>query len=349
MRMSALTLVLSLSLGGCDRPTTSGASPVAGMATPGAGITLRFVDGVNMDVRDVPLLMAFDELAGRGYRVEKTYIAGNTLLADVLARGDADVAVINNQTAWAAIAKGADIRTVSEFAKYTGLLIAGEDIRTCHDLDGRRVGLPVTTGFAPLLFNLYIARQCPGIVPDILVVAEASARASALLAHRIDATMVPGEELLKLQQQSTTPFHALAAPATLFPGVRVDGVQVSREWADTNPAAVKDLLGAQLRAHRLIRSNPQVLYDESIRRLALDPATAKAIGDSHLRMDIWDVNGGLTPESIQSTIDILTEADALQAGLTAAQVSDLSYLNAVLADLGRGQPAPSQDGRQPSR
>lgn len=293
--------------------------------------------------------MAFDDLAGRGYRIEKTYIAGNTLLADVLARGDADVAVINNETAWTAIAKGADIRTVSEFAKYTGLLIAGEDIRTCHDLNGRRIGLPVTTGFAPLMFNLYVSQQCSGMKAQILVVPESAARAAALLAGRMDAAMVPGEELLKLQQQSTIPFHAVASPAARFPGVRVDGVQVRREWADGNPVAVKDLLSAQLRAHRLIRSNPRVLYDESVRRLSLDPATAKAIGDSHLRMDIWDVNGGLTPENIRSTIDFLTEANALPAGLTAAQVSDLSYLNAVLADLGRGQPVPIHDDSQPPR
>ena len=344
--MTALVLVLGcVGLGGCDRQAPSGAtSPATAAVTE-----LRFVDGVNMDVRDVPLLMAFDELAGRGYRVERTYIAGNTLLADVLARGDADVAVINNETAWTAIAKGADIRTVSEFSRYTGLLIAREDIRTCRDLDGRRVGLPVTTGFAPLLFNLYMSRQCPGIEPQVLVVAESSSRAAALLAGRMDAAMVPGEELLKLQQQSTIPFHAIASPAGQFPGVRVDGLQVRREWANRNPAAVRDLLAAQLRAHRLIRSNPQVLYDESARRLSLDLATAKAIGDSHLRMDIWDVNGGLTPENVQSTIDFLTEAHALPAGLTAAQVSDLSYLNAVLADLGRGRPAPFQNNSQPSR
>ena len=117
---------------------------------------------------------------------------------------------------------------------------------------------------------------------------------------------------------------------------------VRREWAQKNPAAVQDLLTAQLRAHRLIRSNPQVLYDESVRRLGLDPATARAIADSHLRMDIWDVNGALTTANIQSTIDVLTTAKTLAPGLTAAQVSDLSYLNAVLNDLGRAQSATSR-------
>ena len=342
-QLSALVVAGCVGLTGCGGP-----SPPDAMPAGAAAIVVRFVDGVNMDVRDVPLLMALDDLEGRGYRIKKTYIAGNTLLADALARGHADVGVINNQTAWAAIAKGADIRTVSDFTAYTGLVIARQDIRTCHDLEGRRVALPSTTGFAPLLFNLYIARGCPGIAPQILIMDESSARTAALIAGQLDAAMVPGEELMKLQQTSTIPFHALSSPAQQFPGIRVDGLQVRRQWAEENPAAVKDLLRAQLRAHRLIRSNPQVLYDESVRRLGLEPATAKAIGDSHLGMDIWDVNGALTNENIQSTIDVLTTAKTLAPGLRAAQVSDLSYLDAVLTDLGRAQDARSRDSRQPS-
>jgi ABC-type nitrate/sulfonate/bicarbonate transport system substrate-binding protein len=300
---------------------------------------LRFVASVNLDVRDVPLLMAFDELTGIGYQVEKTYMASNTLLADALTRDEADVAVLNHQTAWTAIAKGADIRTVSEFTVYTGLFIAREDIRSCHDLDGRRVGLPSTIGFAPLMFFLYMSRECPEVKPQILTFAEASARAAALLAHRIDASMIPGEELLKLQRKSPA-IHAIGSPSNLFPGIRVDGVQVRGGWAASHPEGVKALVSAQIRAHRLIRANPQVLYDEAVRRLSLDAATVKEISDSHLRRDIWDANGGLTLENIQSTIDFLMESNALPSRVTPEQVSDLSYLNAVLAELGRSQPAP---------
>ena len=325
---------------GCtDAPASLAPAPeVARPETPSRpGVRIRVVDGVNMDVRDVPLLMAFDELTALGYDVESVHIAGNTLLADALARGDAEVGIINNQTAWSAIANGADIRTVSEFTVYTGKLIAREGIRSCHDLHGRPVAVPVTTGFAPLLLNLFLRTVCPDATPQILVVAEASSRRAALIAGRVDAAQLPGEELLRLQADSGRPFSVLTAAAQEYPGIRVDGVQVRRAWAERHPEAVKALVAAQLRTHRLIRANPQVLYDEAVARLSLDAATAKAIADSHLQQDIWKIDGGLTPGNIQSTIDFLVEAGAMPRRLQVQDVADLSYLDAVLREMGRAR------------
>ena len=76
--IAALALALSCqALIGCiDRPSNSSQTVPP---TPAAeGIRLRFVDIVNVDVRDVPLLMAFDELATRGYTIEKLHIAASS-------------------------------------------------------------------------------------------------------------------------------------------------------------------------------------------------------------------------------------------------------------------------------
>jgi ABC-type nitrate/sulfonate/bicarbonate transport system substrate-binding protein len=303
-------------------------------------VRIRVVDGVNMDVRDVPLLMAFDELTAAGHDVQPTYIAGNTLLADTMARGEAEVGIINNQTAWAAVASGADIRTVSEFTAYTGLIAAGTGVQSCHDLHERPVAVPVTTGFAPLMFNLHLRITCPDATPQILVIAEAPSRRAALIAGRIDAAQLPGEQLIALQHEVPGRYHALSVPSREFPGVRVDGLQVRGAWARENPGVVRMLLAAQLRAHRRIRANPALLYEEAARRLKLDPDAAKVVADAHLQQDIWPVNGGLTPGNVQSTIDFLVESGGLPAGVTADGVSDLSYLDAVLTEIGRDDSAP---------
>jgi ABC-type nitrate/sulfonate/bicarbonate transport system substrate-binding protein len=184
--------------------------------------------------------------------------------------------------------------------------------------------------------------QCPGIEPQTLVIAEASSRRAGLIAGRLDAAMVPGDELLKLQVELPGRFHALAIPSRQFPEMLVDGLQANRKWALEHPEAVTDLLDAQLRAHRLIRANPAVLYEEAVKRLGLDLATAKSIADSHLSMNIWDPNGGLAPLDIQWTLDFLMNAFALPPGMRADQVADLSYLNTVLDDLGRVESPPSR-------
>lgn len=297
--------------------------------------TLRFFDLINLDVRDVPLLLALDDLAARGYTVEKTYMASSALIADALARGQADIGLLNSQTMWMAIAKGAPVRTIAQFTAPTTVLAAKTEIRSCRDLDGKRLALAATRGLNPALLDLYFKRNCPGIHPQFLVIFESTGRAAALLAGEIDAVLMPGEELLKLQLEAPGKFHAIMSYAWEFPELRIDGLHVRRQWAEQNPEGVKDFLRALLRAQRRVTADPRMLYAESVKRLSLDPATAKLVGEDHLRMNIWDPNGGLTPKSVRDTINFLAGIAALPPGLKVEDVADLSYLNAVLDEIGR--------------
>ena len=65
------------------------------------------------------------------------------------------------------------------------------------------------------------------------------------------------------------------------------------------------------------------------------PTARTIVTIAHLRMAIWDPNGGLTATAVQDTIDFLTNIAALPPGLKAGDVSDLSYLNAVLDEIRR--------------
>jgi ABC-type nitrate/sulfonate/bicarbonate transport system substrate-binding protein len=246
-----------------------------------------------------------------------------------------DIAMINNQTVWTAIAKGADLRTIGPFTRTTGVVGAADAIRSCQDLDGKSVGVPSSAGLSPLLFRTYLSRHCPGSQPELVVLPDSNARADALLTGRLDAALLPSEELLKLQRQGSVPLHAMYAYASEFPEVQAEGLHVRREWAAQHGPAIKDFLRAQLLAYRRVIDRPQVLFDESVKRLSIDADTATAIGGSHLAMHIWDGNGLLTADNVQSTIDFLIKANALPPGTQTTQVADFSYLNAVLDEIGR--------------
>src|SRR4029453_12664467 len=189
------------------------------------------------------------------------------------------VGMINNQTAWSVITKGADIRTISQFTSPATLLAGNAGIKSCRDLAGRQVGVPSISGLAPLLFRLYLTRQCPGTTPQLLVLPESAARAAALMSGAVDAAMMPGEELIKIQRQSSVPFHMVMSNAGEFPEVQIEGLHVRREWAPQHREMVLDLLRAQLRAHRLINQSPQVLYEQAVKRLSIDPDTPKSLAD----------------------------------------------------------------------
>jgi len=53
-----------------------------------------------------------------------------------------------------------------------------------------------------------------------------------------------------------------------------------------------------------------------------------------LSVDNYPVNGGMTVEAGQYTIDFFTESGRFEEGLTAEQAYDLSYLQDVLAEIG---------------
>jgi ABC-type nitrate/sulfonate/bicarbonate transport system substrate-binding protein len=296
---------------------------------------LRYFDLINLDVRDVPLLMALDALAEQGYQVEKNYLASGTLIAEALARGDADIGMLNNQTMWIAISKGAAVRTIAQFTASTGVLAGSQEIASAAELNNKRVAMSSARGLSPALFDLFLKQKHPGVRPQILVIPESAGRVAALLAGEIDASNLPGEELLKLQREAPGKFHALITYAREFPDVQLDGLHVRRSWAEENPQAVKDFLRALLTAHRRVTANPQLLYDEAVKRLSLDAATAKAVCDAHLQMGIWHANGGLTAENVRYTLGFLTDIGALQPGLQPGDVADLSYLKTVSDELDR--------------
>ena len=52
-------------------------------------------------------------------------------------------------------------------------------------------------------------------------------------------------------------------------------IQVRQAWAEQNPEMVRDLIRALLKIHRDFAANPEPLYGEAAKRLALDPGLAK--------------------------------------------------------------------------
>ncbi len=309
--------------------------PLSPTTTPRKSGTLRLFNLVNVDVRHIPLLLAVDQLKAQGYTVEITALANSTLIVDALARGEADIGLLNNQTMWTAITKGANARTIAQFTGSTTVFAAKQEIKGCRELDGAPVGVASTSGLSPALFDMYLKDKCAGAKPQTLVIPESAGRSAGLLSGKLSAAVMPGEELLKLDQSAPGKFQVLMSYSQMFSQIQIDGLHARSEWAMRNPELVKDFARALVTAQRRLKETPQLLYDESVKRLSLDLATAKAIGDGHLQRGVWDPNGGLTKENIQYTIDFLVSIKALPAGTKVDDVSDLSYLNAVLNEIGR--------------
>lgn len=287
-----------------------------------------------LDVTDLPYLMALDTLAAMGYQVEKIQFDQFELISAAMAKGDLEFAGASRQTTWAAIAKGASIREIITKSRNYYVMLARADIKTCTDLHGKRLAVGGTTGVVVAMVNQYLKEKCPGVTPQTVIIASTNNRTAALLAGQIDATPVEFDNLLRAERDAPGRFHALVDFTQEFPKVDITGYYVNPDWASKNPTVVKDFLRALLEARRQIQDK-QNLRQAVIKYFGTSDVSAQSSAEAYLARGIWDVNGGLTTENIRYMMDFFATAGVLPAGLKAENIADLSYLNAVLDEIGR--------------
>jgi hypothetical protein len=96
---------------------------------------------------------------------------------------------------------------------------------------------------------------------------------------------------------------------------------------------VKNLVRAIVTANRRVQDRQTLL--DAISRYLPDDANAKPSADAYLAQKVWDVNGAMSPDSVQYMVDFLVKTKQLPVGATPDKVADPNYLNAVLDALGR--------------
>lgn len=327
---------LSVMMVACATATAT----VAPKPTPPAPVvrksgTIRFSIGGDPNVRDIPRLMAIDALKAQGYTVETTTFASNDLIASAMQRGDIEIGDLTSNLAWSAIAKGVDIRSVVGRTNMTFYLVTKQSIKTCQDLEGQRLAFSNRQAVGYIMYDKYLKENCPGVNPQILLIANSKNRVAALEAGELDGAYLELEDWLPLSSRAGTSFHILLDFAKQFPQVFFSPFSVRRTWAEQNPEAVKDFIRALLAANRRVIANPQVLRDEIVKRLAIDAVQAQKLADTYLALKVWDANGGMNQDSLAYTIDFLSANGTVSKGIQINDVADLSYLNAVLDEIGR--------------
>jgi NMT1/THI5 like protein len=296
---------------------------------------IRVLITANSDVRDIPLAMAAEDLRGQGYQVDVTPMMSGALMVDALARGEAELGSFNNETLWAAVAKGLRARTVVQRLSFPNLIVASANVTDCRVLNGRPVALGSQVGLNPRLVTRYVEARCPGAVPQVLVIPDSAARTTALVAGRVDAALLPVEELLKLQSAAPGRYAALVDLTKEFPQLQVNAVQARVDWLDERPKAARDFIRALLVVHRRIMASPEMLSTRAIEQLKMDPIAAKALINALIASGAWDPNGALTRDNVHFTLTFLQESDAVPKHLRVDDVADFAPLNEVLAEIGR--------------
>lgn len=302
---------------------------------PAKSGTIRFSLLDSADVKDVPLLMALDSLEKQGYTTEVVNFGKSSLIPSALAEGDIDVASISTTLGWMATTQGADIATVVGRVNSSFVLVTRTDVRSCSDLDGQALSFASRQSVGYVMFEEYLEQNCPGTTPEILLISGSSNRVAGLESGEVDGAYLELEHWLRLQEIAPGQFHVLVDFATEFPDVLIETYCVRPTWAEENREQVEDFVRALLVAHRSVIADPQLLSDGIVSYLSIEAGQAEALAEAYLQRGMWDPSGQVNEENIQATLDFLSAADMLPADLKVEDVADLSYLDAVLREMGR--------------
>jgi NitT/TauT family transport system substrate-binding protein len=337
-RTIALGLFFSLALGSiaCAPPPPNAAPTPNGPSTAAKKSgTIRFALITAVSAAGMPVEMALAQLRQEGYDVQETVFPDGNVEADALARGDMDMGGGNPVTLWPAIVKGARVRTIASQYENPFSIVAANDIKECKDLQGKNFASGSPSGFNAVLVNLYIQENCPGTSPNYLVISDSAARMAALLAGQADATPLEIADILQANKQAPGKYHSLVDFAKAYKKIEFATVAVNQDFAAKHREMVQDMLASLVTTYRAIKANPQLIYDAMAQTLKMTPEDAKTTSDAYLAAGVWDVNGGMTNDSVQATINFFAKQKKLPATIKPEDVADLSFLNTVLKELGQ--------------
>lgn len=286
------------------------------------------------DFGDIPVLLAMDRLADRGYAVLPTFFAQTEMAVEAVSRGDADIGTGATRTQMAAMQKGAPLKFIVDEVANEWSVIG--TMKECSELDGKRLAIHSEGAVSTAMTKNWINESCPGINPEWMIVPGSPNRAAALLAGEIDATPAELADAIRLQRERPGEFYVLADFATDLAELKTTSFYANTTFLEEHPEAARDFIKALLEVHREIAANPNIVTEAAPKLLPEVPEeNLEVITQAYMDINAWDVNGALTDESVAYSLDFFVQAGSVEPGLNAADIADLSFLNDVLKEMGR--------------
>jgi ABC-type nitrate/sulfonate/bicarbonate transport system substrate-binding protein len=311
---------------------SASATASIGCATPPPDTAARVIRvgySGEPDFGDLPSLIAHTRLRDTGYQIEPTFFSASDVAVQALSEGSVDIIHGSMISAWTAIGRGALIRTVMDHVANPYRLVVAPGISTCHELTGRRLGLPAESAVSTHLVRAYLSEECPEAKPEVLLLTESSSRAAAFLKGGVDAGALELSSLLWLQKQEPGRFTVLSDFSARWPAIKTTGVHVSAGFARQHGDMVRDYLRAQLAANRDVVADPLLLVEAANDNMGRSEDWESA---AHAYVDarVWPENGGLTGADVDNTLTFFKTYSRLDSRLTRESVADLTFLEEVM-------------------
>lgn len=307
---------------------------VAASSGPAGAATLRVGYSSSIGFSHVPSLMALEVLKNEGIDARAVFFPRPEVTVTALGRGDIDIGGASIVSTLLAIERGADLRILSAQYGNEWVLLARSDIKSCADLDGKRLAIHSETSSHTPMVRSWLANHCPKSKPVFLIIPGSDARASALLAGRIDVSPVELSDAVSLEQKTQGLLVRLASFNRDLPDLLTNVFSTRATFAAENGGLVRAFLRALLQTHRQIAANPDVWVAAIQRYLPdMERGDAERLAKAYIDAGIFDPNGGLTPKALAYSLDFYRKAGAVAGQLDPSTIADFVALADAVADL----------------
>ncbi len=323
-----------------EAPASAAASVAPSVAPTELPGTKTFTVGfTSPGLSAAPYLAALDALRGQGYTIDTPIIESSELMTQGVAGGQFAFGSGANNAVLSAIQAGANLKVImSRVSNEWTLYVRTATIKTCADLAGKKLAIHSEGAVSTAMVRNYIKSKCPGTEPLYVVIPGSPNRLAALLADQIDASPLELSDSIKVDTQAADRFSLMASLAQDLPDLQTTSIYVNGDFAEANPGTVLALVKAVITEYRRIGGDAAALQAVAEKFVAdsIDAATIGAAAKRYVELKMFPANGGITEANLAYTAKFFGPAGtgAVKTDFTLDQWTDLSFLNAVLAELG---------------
>ncbi len=303
---------------------------------PSGNLNIKLGDTAALTYSDLGFALTAERLNKEGWKLERLSFAQTELSVEALAKGDVQFTNVASNLVMAAIQKGAKVTMVANAQANEWVVVSKADLKKCEDLNGKRVAYHSEGAVSTTMLKTWITATCKG-TPQYLVIAGSENRAVALMNGQIDATPLKTSDWVRINAEQPGKFHLLVSFAEGLADLATEPYATNVDWLQKNRDVAVAFFAELLKTHRMLASNPKLIEEAAPRLLEekIDPKALPEAIRAYQAIDIFPVNGGLTPKKVEGTIKFFEESGVLQPGLTVDKVADLSVLEDALKIVGR--------------
>src|SRR5207249_4344705 len=252
------------------------------------------------------------------------------------ASGAIDLAGTSSEPVLDAIANGADVKIVYSYAPNVDVSFAvGPGIKTMADLKGKKIGVQEAGGFADVMSRIILKKAGIDAKDVSFITTTTAGRVQALATGQTDTAVLHIDQI-KTVQKANPQIAVLANMWEVLTDYQYAVYVAPTQTLKDDPTTTECIVRALMRANRAMYdpANRTKIVDLGVQQTKADRDVVESTFDLLVKAKAWPQNEGVPKANIEGTIKSGKDFGKITKDLKFEDVTDLSIVKKVIAQLG---------------